>query len=358
MKVAFITEFFAPHIGGQEFRFERFATLVAKFGAKVDVFTIDYLGSLPEKEKLKYFTINRYVKIKGYSSGTNRSNRNMFNYTRATVDLVNKIRGEYNFIIINQMPVMHLLYIKPYKNIMVDWCEYWESGIKHILLDKAIKRFDNGICVSDYILENLKQVNPNGNFRRIYTPIGVGAYRTNRKSNNIRKLFYIGRIESHKNVLNMIQAVIKANSEQGRNFELTIAGSGPLLDKAIGLAKGINYIKILGKISDKEKIREFKRADAFIMPSTREGLPNSVLEAIAAGLPVITVTSKTNNFSYLIKSKGLGIVAEDSSTEKITEALLLVSNEKLIERIRYNLARFIKELSVEKIEKELHMILK
>ena len=73
MKVALITEFFAPHLGGQEFRFDSFASALTGIGADVDVYTIDYTGKLPKQEKAGKFDIYRHVTIKGYSSGTKRS---------------------------------------------------------------------------------------------------------------------------------------------------------------------------------------------------------------------------------------------------------------------------------------------
>ena len=320
MRVALITEFFAPHLGGQEFRFNSFANALARQGVDVDVYTIDYTGRLPKHERAQKFDIYRHVTIKGYSSGTRRSIKNTFAYSLACENLIDSIHGSYDKIIVNQMPVMHLLYIKPYGNVVIDWCEYWPNGLKHLLLNRAIKRFRNGICVSSYILDKLKTVNPDGNFRLFYTPIEAARYKTGKRKGYSR-IFYLGRLAEHKNVINLVRAVIAANKNNSGKFSLAVAGEGPLIGAIKLASRNHRYIKILGRISDKDKIRLFKQSDIFAIPSTREGMPNTVLEAIASGLPILTVKSDMNNAASFVEENGIGVVAGGPNQSDIRKAL-------------------------------------
>ncbi len=50
----------------------------------------------------------------------------------------------------------------------------------------------------------------------------------------------------------------------------------------------VKDINILGYVSGKTKIEAFQKADIYLFPTYYEGMPNSVLEAMAYGLPVIT----------------------------------------------------------------------
>lgn len=340
MKVALITEFFAPHLGGQEFRFDSIANALAKAGVEVDVYTIDYTGKLPKQEKTGKFDIYRHVTIKGYSSGTRRNVKNTFAYSLACADLIDRIHDSYDRIIVNQMPVMHLLYIRPYDNVMVDWCEYWPNGLKHLLLNRAIKRFRNGICVSNYILDRLKSVNPVGNFKLFYTPIDTAAYKTDKKK-GYSKILYLGRLAEHKNIANLVKAVIAVNENAEKGFSLAIAGEGPLIDTIKRTAKNCSYIKVLGRVSDKDKIRLFKQSDIFAMPSTREGMPNTILEAIASGLPILTVKSEMNNAALFVEHNKIGLVADDSSASSIEKSISMF-NHIAIEKMRMNETKLIK----------------
>jgi len=67
MRVAIITELFHPHIGGQEFRYLRLSNLLLKYGFKVNVFTIDHIGTLNVFEKLNNIKVVRYIKIPNYT---------------------------------------------------------------------------------------------------------------------------------------------------------------------------------------------------------------------------------------------------------------------------------------------------
>ena len=356
MKVALVTEFFAPHLGGQEFRFDSFANALTSMGADVDVYTIDYTGKLPKREKAGKFDIYRHVTIKGYSSGTKRSIKNTFDYAVACADLIDRIHDSYDKIIVNQMPVMHLLYIKPYDNVIIDWCEYWPSGLKHMLLNKAIKRFRNGICVSSYILDKLKTVNPDGNFKLFYTPIDTAKYKTDKKK-GYKRIFYLGRLAEHKNIANLVKAVIAANENSKEKFSLTIAGEGPLIDTIKRTAKNHRYIKILGRVSDKDKIKFFKQSDIFAIPSKREGMPNTILEAMAAKLPILTVKSEMNNAAAFVKHNNIGFVAESSSVPSIERSILML-DQTAAERMRLNEMKLIKLIDSKAAGKKILDIIK
>jgi len=67
----------------------------------------------------------------------------------------------------------------------------------------------------------------------------------------------------------------------------------------------------------------YKTADMFILPSLREGLPNSLLEAMACGLPVIV--SKLNGISDWIVKDGInGCIVPSSNMEKLGKAIIRI----------------------------------
>jgi glycosyltransferase involved in cell wall biosynthesis len=79
----------------------------------------------------------------------------------------------------------------------------------------------------------------------------------------------------------LINALRKLHKEE---VELLVVGdSKPLGNEGIG-----DTIKFFGHISDPKKIREFYNiADAMVIPTLQDNLPNTVLESLACGTPVI-----------------------------------------------------------------------
>ena len=72
------------------------------------------------------------------------------------------------------------------------------------------------------------------------------------------------------------------------NYRMIVAGDGPLQDwlAAQILAEGLeDRIIMLGQVSDIRQV--FCRARVLLFPSYREGLPRTVLEAVASGVPVV-----------------------------------------------------------------------
>ncbi|MEK7565627.1 MAG: glycosyltransferase family 4 protein [Patescibacteria group bacterium] len=89
---------------------------------------------------------------------------------------------------------------------------------------------------------------------------------------------------------NGLDTLIKACAMLKIDWELTIAGDGPLHNDLENLAIKlgiINRVKFLGRVPS-EKIPELlKNNDLFVRPSRAEGFGNSFIEAMATGVPVI-----------------------------------------------------------------------
>lgn len=79
---------------------------------------------------------------------------------------------------------------------------------------------------------------------------------------------------------------------RGIETKLTLIGAGELSEESISIINNNGYaknVRLTGKIAKPEDLaKELREGDLFVFPSHREGLPRSVLEAMASGLPCIT----------------------------------------------------------------------
>jgi glycosyltransferase involved in cell wall biosynthesis len=102
-------------------------------------------------------------------------------------------------------------------------------------------------------------------------------------------LLFLARVEKNKGIYEAIET-IQILQKKGMAVNLTVAGDGTELEPAKKYAdeKGIPGITFAGYVTGKEKIKVFNSADIYLFPSRHaEGMPTSVLEAMAFGLPVI-----------------------------------------------------------------------
>jgi glycosyltransferase involved in cell wall biosynthesis len=104
------------------------------------------------------------------------------------------------------------------------------------------------------------------------------------------KLVYVGRLVRTKGLFEIIEALAELK-RTGREFGLRIAGEGPDRYELMAASRksGLDdRVRFLGSVLGAEKYRLWLDSDVFVLPSYVEGLPYSLLEAMAAGCVPIT----------------------------------------------------------------------
>jgi len=131
------------------------------------------------------------------------------------------------------------------------------------------------------------------------------------------QVLFVGRLKPGKGVDDLLVAfedVIKEFPEA----TLKIVGDGPLRDGLAQLAKdkGIySSVRFAGRIPNDEMPKVYAASDVFVLPSKNEGLPRTVLEAMACRTPV--VTSSLPQLEPVVE--GAGFMIDADSTEQISE---------------------------------------
>jgi glycosyltransferase involved in cell wall biosynthesis len=103
------------------------------------------------------------------------------------------------------------------------------------------------------------------------------------------RFVYFGLISQRKGVFDLIEAVAKLSPECRSRVEFLLAGNGEvaqLRERAASLGVQ-DLVEIREWVDPTERDRLLASAHAFVLPSHTEGLPMSLLEAMAWGLPPI-----------------------------------------------------------------------
>lgn len=111
-------------------------------------------------------------------------------------------------------------------------------------------------------------------------------------SNDVKVLLSVGELNKNKNHEIIIRVLSKLTN---KNFIYLICGNGELKEYLKNLAKELGVsdkVKFLGYRKDVLEI--YKIADLFLFPSKREGLPCSLIEAMACGLPCVASDVRRN----------------------------------------------------------------
>jgi UDP-glucose:(heptosyl)LPS alpha-1,3-glucosyltransferase len=109
-----------------------------------------------------------------------------------------------------------------------------------------------------------------------------------------------------------VRFAARAVNSLGKNFRLLVAGRG-----RSHIARG-RFVQRLGSVPDLAAI--YAAADLFLLPTLYDPFSNACLEALAAGLPVIT--TRDNGFSEIIENRIHGSIIEAASdVAQIRDAL-------------------------------------
>ncbi len=325
MRIAILTELFHPHIGGTEVRLYEISKRLVRRGHEVNVFTIQYSPHAIQEEDLEAIHVNRYAYSSGYlfSDGF-RSWSGVLKYSLSTV--LRALGTDYDIYYFGQWPILHSLLTKPVVSPCIqEWCEVWYKKIA--TLEKILARtMNNHVAVSEFTKRRMVEFLNLPPDRITVIPNGVELQKFNQKSDKKRgRIVYVGRVVQHKGLDLLIEA-FKTIHKKAPEVELYIAGSGAHLQTIKDNTQRLEGVYVLGHISETEKIRLLESSWLFIMPSSREGSSIALLEAMAAGTPVLTLNHPDNATKHFC-TYGNGVIVPPSSTSVASAVLKLLSNE-------------------------------
>lgn len=206
---------------------------------------------------------------------------------------------------------------------------------------KFIMKFAYKVCgfvpvaISDYVKQTIcnEYKIKEDKIPCIYNGIETKKIYTNQRDKNQEiKFITIGRMQNEKNHKLMINAFAEVCKERN-NITLTILGDGVLrtdIEKQInqyGLGNKVFLKGIVNNVAD-----ELNKSDIYIMSSNYEGLPLSILEAMACGLPVIT--TKAGGVVDIVKDYENGLLVEVENKMQLINAMKkLIDDSELRERM-------------------------
>lgn len=140
-------------------------------------------------------------------------------------------------------------------------------------------------------------------------------------------------------------------TESVPQLRLHIAGSGPQLHELQALAKelGVNdKVHFLGRLNREAIIALYREADAMLNPTRVDNMPNSVLEALACGLPV--VSTRVGGVPFIVEDGRTAILVEPDDVEDMVRGILLVAGDPdLRSRLRDSGRRVVEQYGWDKV---------
>ena len=167
----------------------------------------------------------------------------------------------------------------------------------------------------------------------VNNPVEVSKYYKNENNTGLLTFINVSRQDDNKNQILALRAFAKLYNELNY-VRLVLVGDGNQHTVLVNEAQKLglqDVVSFPGEVSNAEDY--LANADVYLSTSHREGLPLSMLEAMAAGLPIIS--SNVGGCSDIVVDNG--ILFEDDNEEQLLKAMkTLATDENLRKKYSQN----------------------
>lgn len=227
------------------------------------------------------------------------------------------------------------------------------TALARYVIRFAFQRADRVIVLSEGWREWVSESFPEARVQVIYNPVEMPSY-TDYQERKKNTILFLGRIGERKGVRDLIKAA-SLLAPKMPSLRVMLAGDGDLVSAKQWIAEaGLeNNVDLLGWIGPTERAELLRTAWVYVLPSYNEGLPISILEAMAAGMPVISTS--VGGIPEALREDIEGYLVTPGDVDALAERLCRVlQDESLQRRLGGNArSRAASEFAIDKILREI-----
>ena len=182
---------------------------------------------------------------------------------------------------------------------------------------------------------------PAGRVAQIYNGVDEQRFRASSVSNVLPGGFAppgavvvgtVGRLSGEKDQLTLVRAFARARALCPQSMlRLVLVGDGPLkaeIEREVLAAQLDDHVWMAGARSDIADI--LRSLDVFVLPSLAEGISNTILEAMASGLPVIA--TRVGGNPELVVENETGVLVSAANPDAMAQAMVNYVTQPMVMR--------------------------
>ncbi|WP_048152118.1 glycosyltransferase family 4 protein [Palaeococcus ferrophilus] len=356
LKIALVSDWFFPSVGGIEYHIHDLATHLVEMGHEVHVIT--RFGNYPD-EKLPY-DVHRF---------RGRVTMDSFHVSIGTDALkqINELYKMEHFDVTHGHSIYSPLAvgvanlsagIRGIPSVITNHSLLGDSILNPAyitLLRISLRKVSSFIAVSRAVEGDTRSIlGRNLGKREIYTiPNGIDAdfWEPPEDKEELKESLGLkgvvvattSRLTKRKRV-HVIPAIAKSvKEEHGENMTFLIIGDGPereTIERLIRQYRVEDTVKLLGR-QPREKVREYLQAsDVYLSPTIYEAFGIAALEALACGVPV--VANNHGGISEVVEHGKTGLVSQDDG-ELVQNLMALIDDEEMREEMGKNARKSVED---------------
>lgn len=168
--------------------------------------------------------------------------------------------------------------------------EFYEqlSDSKKTYVKDTLEMADLNIVLSKRLVPMITNKAPNAKVEVLYN--AVPTYKSNPRNENAKNVLFLGRLGKRKGTYDLLHAIKEIERDLPNDVKFYLCGDGDIegIKQEIEKLNISCWIAHVGWINAAEKKEIYKTVAINVLPSYNEGLPMSILETMAYGIPSIT----------------------------------------------------------------------
>ena len=349
MRIAHISMFFLPTFGGVEQVIYELAKQQVHDGHEVHIFCCDSDKNqrIEKKEEIiEGIHVHRFPYLFRLSLNTFIWPSLLWNFKKyGKFDILHSHVSGHDFILFAGL----LSRVNHSKHIHTTHCPWTDSSFRpailkpflilnDLFLNKLSFSFiDKIISITPWEMKYLEKYSepkkivliPNGADRIFFKKVKKNNFRRNNGITEKHLVLFFGRLNPTKGPEVLARCAVNITKKRK---DIAFVWVGPDEGKAEdvrAIIKGHKNMKYLGPLKGKGKIAEmYQSADVYILPSYREGLPLTLFEAMASGLPI--VASPVNGVPYEMKENENGLFSNYGDIYSLEKNILKILDNPTI----------------------------
>ncbi len=242
--------------------------------------------------------------------------------------------------------IMHVLCAGRFKFISsirgrYEWYSKAQWKIKQLVSSRSVLIVSNSKSGAQYALESMSET-LRAKIQIVYNGIPLDTSELSHRlyRDSVSTILFVGRLVDHKNIPCLLRALAKLKNN---SVKLLLAGDGPLREEMEGLCASLDISDRVEFLGERDDVRELMlEADLAVLPSFREGLSNTIIEALNFGTPI--VASKVGGTPEMITHQANGLLFEsDNEDSLVAELEKLQDNQSMREQLAINGRESVKE---------------
>src|SRR3989338_793596 len=355
MKICHVNMFYLPTFGGVEQVMNELAQRQVKDGHEVHVYCCDSDKNIRIKKKeeiIEGVHVHRLPYIFRLSMSTFIWPSLLWQFKNNFDVAHTHVSGHLYILIIGFLSRLY-----GFKHIHTTHCPWTDLSFRPRILKPflllndlifnrlAYKIIDKVVAITPWELTILNKYSKNKNKIIVINNGTDNIFFRRIKNNQFRKkyrikekylILFFGRLNPTKGPEMLAKTAINITKKRKDIAFLWVGPDEGKAEEVKELIKPYKNMKYLGPMFGKGKIAEmYQAADVYILPSFREGLPLTLFEAMASGLPI--VASPVNGVPFAIHEPENGFFTNYGDIKAIEEKiLLLIDNPELRKKMSEN----------------------